>query len=183
MLENQLRFGPAALHVTRERSRKIKRVQGKQEESERVSRIRLKWRKGGAKSHLADQWFQRTCRYSSFAETNYTDLCCHCSLLLRVWTGWRHTCTPRQAGRPSHGRPPGEPLMCAPKTSSLSKNALPVYRCKYQQTHQETRNHLHKYKRLLALRHHKQKTKCWILSVKPTLCIGRWKKATWRVVR
>lgn len=60
--------------------------------------------KGGVspmRTHLADQWFRSTCRYSSFTETNYADLCCHCSLLLRVWTGRRHTCTPSTALSPS----------------------------------------------------------------------------------
>ncbi|KAJ3642574.1 hypothetical protein Zmor_025339 [Zophobas morio] len=31
---------------------------------------------------------------AALLQTNYVDLCCHCSLLGRVWTGRRHTCTP-----------------------------------------------------------------------------------------
>lgn len=60
---------------------------------ERRNRIRLRARKRRSKPATdasPDQWFLTisalACRYSSFTETNYTDLCCHCSLLLRVWT-------------------------------------------------------------------------------------------------
>lgn len=60
--------------------------------------------KGGVKSNRTPHlWpmsfglFNSACRYSSFAETNYTDLCCYCSLLDCVWTAnsqHRDTWTP-----------------------------------------------------------------------------------------
>lgn len=50
------------------------------------------------------------------SETNYADLCGYCSLLGRVWTGRRHTCTPL-----SLRGPPGEP---APSTRELTHREM-----------------------------------------------------------